>query len=212
MLSVTIRPRQDNFRPEWREHVSSLFEKKRFKYVIGIEKSNHLQIAVQTTKRTNHFREMLVKHMDYHPEDDEEARHWLLIKVHKEPQYLVGYCTKETEYITNFSPEYIQDCRDIYEGRIQTKDKIKQTNNWVCSGINSLLHCAYEYSVTHKMSHESLRVIVVMMLADGLLPFSLARKISKKDEDFWIAYRRTRGGVQRGTIVDEVRRFNLENN
>lgn len=208
MLSITLRPREHNFKAEWREELADFFKKD--KYVIGLEKDNHLQVALESTKRSNNLRTLLVKFLKYSPEDDDEARHWLMIRSHKEPAYLIGYCCKETKYITNYSPEYIEECIGYYSNRSVKIESCRKNHKWACSGINNLFELIFDYATKNHLLYTKVRNIICLMFADDLIPLSLARKIDKKFEDLWIAYRERKQGSSNKYILDKLELLSLD--
>lgn len=210
MLSITIRPREENFDLKWKQLLISYFDKKKYKYVIGVEQGNHLQIALETKVRSNNLRRSIIKELNYTPEDDDESRVWLNLKNHSEPCYLIGYCCKDLQYVTNYSNEYIEECVSFYENKSDTLTRVKTQQKWVCTGMNTLLPCVYEYAVKNHMLYKKLRVIITMMLAEDLIPLSLARKIDSKMQDFWIGYRGVKTGRCRQTIITELENYYLE--
>lgn len=188
MLSITVRPRESNFRKEWREKLAGYFDKYKMPYVIGIEKSNHLQCAVETSKRSNNMRTAIIRVLGYVPEDDTEKLVWLKIVSHNNPQYLIGYCMKETEYITNIEQPKLMEYEKYY---ISHKNKIQESkkySSWLCTGINSLIPVAYEYAKEEGIENRDFKSIVNVMAAQSLIPFSLSRKIKSQDNPVYALY------------------------
>lgn len=184
MLSVTIRPRSENFKLQWVQVLSEHFKKKKMKYVIAIEKNNHLQCAFETHQRSNNMRRTITGLLKYTPEDDAESKVWLKIVSHDNPKYLLGYCNKELvkdKIETNYSSEYIDECIQYYTSQKKEISEVKKYKEWICTGINSLPYFAYEFAVKNGLDTTDFHALVNLMFAKNMIPFSLSRKIKKKD-------------------------------
>lgn len=190
-LSITISPRGD-VPSEWGETINKYFTSKNWKFYIGKEKGNnnndHLQIAVETPFRSDNIRRSFMKLLKPDFEDDHEKRCWLKISKTDDKAYTFGYCMKETwkekeNYWTSLSEEEETDFHDYYT----KKQGDKKPVGWECKGINQLLDYCLEFARKNDLVKRNikLRSIVVILVNDGLIPFSLGRKIKKDDELFW---------------------------
>lgn len=195
--SVTIRPRKvtfDKYATEWITSLKSYFAKKMISYVIGREKGqdnvhNHLQIAMLVTMRSDSIRRSLIRVLDYTPIDDMEAKVWLKISKHDDPNYLIGYCVKECSFTTNMTAEAISIATSHYEERSSKIKKSKQLPKWLCTGINSLMPTVYQYAIQSGLKNKyPFTIMVDFMTAKGLIPFSLSRKIKRSDNKVYDAF------------------------
>lgn len=192
MLSITVRPQKENFKKEWEIPLVKILSKKGRKYIIGLEKGNHFQIAYATEERSNNVRTKIKKALKYEPEDENEKKYWLKIKSHNNPKYLIGYCLKEgnpDHITTNYTKEEMAAAVAYYEKqKAKTVDKAK--GDWVCTGINTLCPHVYEYCITQGMcpGNFALKEICALMFGDGLLPLSLCVKIRPTWNMFWKQY------------------------
>lgn len=188
MLSITVRPREENFDKAWEGILIKYFKKKDYQYIVGFEKNNHLQIALKTSARSNNMRRTITGLLEFTPEDEAEKSCWLKIVSHANPKYLMGYCTKELVYATNFTQEEVDESIKYY---VETRDKIKVTRKmteWICTSINSLMLHVYEYQVANGLDHFCFTSIVALMCASNKLPFSLARKVKPTDNAIYEMY------------------------
>jgi len=209
MLSVTIRPRK---LPEtWFDKVYSWLEQQKCEYIVSLELENHLQIGLKSTMRSNNVRRSLSTLLDFCGEDDDEKSKWLKISSHDDWVYLVGYCLKENPKMCKYNliddPARYTAYYDIKKAKINEKKKIP-ASGWECSSINALPLFALNYCREQHLQPQmhKFRSIIIKLFSIGLIPFSLARKIKKDDEDFWEAM------VQKLTINEidrmlEVYRF-----
>lgn len=190
MLSITIRPRKSNFDPQWQELLHNYFNKHLIPHVVGLEgDKDHLQVCVTTTVRSNNFRRTIKNLLQFVPEDEQESRTWLKINTHDDARYLIGYCMKENKFVTNIENDTLQDAQEYYNNRVEKLKQSTGSHKWVVSGMNNLLPHVFEFALTNDVLTYSLRSIVVTMFSQDLIPFSLARKITKKEEDLWQAYK-----------------------
>jgi len=209
MLSVTIRPR---ILPEtWFDKVSNWLEQQENEYIISLELENHLQIGLKSTMRSNNVRRSLTTLLEFEGEDDDEKARWLKISSHDDWVYLVGYCLKESPEICKYNlidkPERYIAYYNIKKENIAKKNKLP-SSDWKCTSINALPMFALNYCREQHLQPQmhKFRSIIIKLFSIGLIPFSLARKIKKDDEDFWDAM------VQNLTVTEidrmlEVHRF-----
>lgn len=199
MLSITIRPREENFQKSWMNTLETKFNKKKKKYVICLEKGNHLQIAYATEERSNNARSMITKLLKFVPGDDAERQTWLKIKSHNNPKYLLGYCTKENipaNVLTNYEPEVLAEAVAYYEVQ-----KVRGVNlakgDWICTSINTLIPYAYAYGIENNLITKDvqLKAICIMMFGDGLVPLSLCEKMRPTTNDYWNQYMLVQAGA-----------------
>jgi len=195
--SVTIRPRIDSYRKHssrWIDLLKTYFAKKLISYVIGKEcgkdnVENHLQIAILVTMRSDSIRRSITRLLDYTPEDDMESKVWLKVRKHNDPNYLIGYCTKECSYTTNMKTSALKTAQDHYCARLSKIEKSKQLPKWLCTGVNSLLPVVYQYTITSGFKGKyPFKVMADFLAAKGLIPFSLSRKIKITDNKVFEAY------------------------
>lgn len=186
-LSITISPRGD-VPLDWGETINKYFTSKNWKFYIGKEKgknnNDHLQIAVETPFRSDNIRRSFIKLLKPDFEDDHEKRCWLKISKTDDKAYTFGYCMKEKDdFYTSLTNEEIKDYKDYYTKKQGSKKPV----GWECKGINQLLDYCLEFARKNDLIERNikLRSIVVILVNDGLIPFSLGRKIKKDDELFW---------------------------
>lgn len=186
-MSITISPRGD-VPQEWKPNLKKFFEKKGWKYYIGSEKgkndNDHLQIALDTPFRSDNIRRSLLNLLKPDFQDDDERRCWLKISKTDDRAYTFGYCMKENgESETNLNQEEKDDFNEYYNKKQGSKTPV----GWECKGINQLLPYCLEFARKNKLINRQikLRSIIVILVNDGLIPFSLGRKIRKDDEVFW---------------------------
>lgn len=211
MLSITVRPRIEHFKVEWADKLVQHFIRCKLKYVVSIEQNTHLQIALETVKRSNNVRRSIISQLNFTPHDDDEARSWLVVKVHKEPMYLVGYCLKECQTPrTNYTETHIRLCEEYYQER---KDSLnKQNYKWVCAGMNNLFPAVWKYvnEGNVNLKQRPLRTLLALMLSEDKIPLSLAKKFTSKDEHLWIAYRSYHMNYSKIQIIEEVEKYFLD--
>lgn len=192
MLSITVRPRQENFKLEWKESLIKYFSKKEQKYIVAVEKGNHFQCCWATTKRADNCTVAIKKLLQFLPEDDDEKRQWLKVRKHNNPKYLIGYCVKEgnaDNIWTNYSDEEVQEGINVYE-RIRNAGKKQERHNWKCTSVNSVIPHAYRYCLEWGKDPKtvSLHHVCVVMAGEDLLPVTLVTKIKYVVEDVWEQY------------------------
>lgn len=184
-VSITIRPRR--YEKNYFDIVAVWLKSLNTEYIIAEEKGNHLQIGTITDKRTNNIRRTIQRIMPFTPEDEAEKRYWLKISTHDDWKYLVGYCSKEGDRIEYNLDENIE----VYNTYYNNKKDIINNNEWICTSLNALPWKAYEY-FQEKYPDRCIRLynmrsICIDMFRNGLIPFSLTRKIRKDDEIIWDA-------------------------
>lgn len=201
MLSITIRPRYENFTEEFLPQIQELFNqpKHNYKYIIGKEKGesqsdyNHLQISVYTKKRTDKMRELITRCLSFTPSDEAEANRWLVLKSVK-PQdfkYTVGYCMKEDDFVSNISTEELNECQEEYNRLSDLANEAKNPNpkRYLTTSINTLLPTVHTFATEHSLINRDLRTICSLMVALGFLPLSLVNKLKKANEQDWLIYK-----------------------
>ena len=215
MLSITIRPQLHNFSENkviWKEkleNILSMNNGKLTRYVLGLEgNESHFQIALETTMRTDSLRRLLVNKLEFKPEDDNEAKQWLKVAKHNNPKYLIGYCMKEKLYMSNFPQEYLEECFKHYENLKEEIKKNKPSDKWRCSGMNNLFPLVYSFMKENGLQDLPIRSIICLLHANDLIPLSLARKISHKEEDLWFSYKSMKDNVDLEEIVYQLDKFN----
>ena len=119
---------------------------------------------------------------------------------HDHTDYLLGYCCKEGDIAsTSYTKEELQAKLEYFINFRKNTEKVHNSGKWVCKGINSLLPTVYNWAKeervlyyqmagTQKRSIVRLKALVALMLGYDLLPFSMVRKISNKDQDYWETY------------------------
>ena len=201
--SITISPRGD-IQPKWREVLVKWCEKNTVKYIIGNEKganeNDHLQIAICIkNRRSDNIRRSIFNLLKYKPDDDAESKHWLKIAKHDDEDYLFGYCCKENDYKTNIDKVELDEYRDYY-GKMKIK---KVIGKWECKSINQLFDFCRNWvkqcgntrwkwndggiGKTIK-SYPSLKIVIMRIHSEGLIPLSLALKYKPFMESLWKDY------------------------
>lgn len=101
--SITIRPREDNFKKEWFDILKNKFDTIGVMYSMCIEDNNHIHIALDCEKdRQDKMREFIIRIIKYKPEDVQEKLYWLKVSEHNDAKYCHGYTQKdEGWYIGN---------------------------------------------------------------------------------------------------------------
>lgn len=163
---------------------------------------SHVDFVIFYPGRSDNIRRSLFswfkKKMNWEPEDDFEKSKCLKVTKQNNPAYRFGYCVKELEdkkdcWINRITFEEIEDHYSYY---IESKGR-STTGKWECTSINQLPQYCFEYYkkissgefsniVDGRFIKPSLRAIVIRLHTEGLVPFSLARKIKKSDELFFL--------------------------
>lgn len=200
MISITIRPRVENFDPGWREKLVDYYGGKGGGFIFALESGgenktspNHIQGGIKSSSRTDNIRRQIISLLKYKPKDDDESKLWLDIKKHKDPKYLVGYCCKEGNYASDLSEEYIQECIQYYDAE---KNKLSHKFNptWKSQSLNSLFPAVYDFCVENNLlsKHIKLKKLLYTMFSFDLLPLSLVKKITVEDNRLWYMYKMTK--------------------
>lgn len=189
-FSITISPRGD-VPEEWFDLLVNHFTKKDWTYSICNELgegNDHLQVALTTPYRSDNIRRMLIKILSPVFQDDDEKRCWLKISKTDDPYYSFGYTMKEIgngrNFKSSFNEDELQECWEYYE-------KVKKSGNliggWECKGINALLPYCLDFAKKNNLIDRNikLRSIIVILVNNNKIPYSLGRKIRKDDEIFW---------------------------
>lgn len=208
-ISITFSPRElkshqiENFK-KWLTGMGG--DPSENSKIMGLEKQGqlHIQAGILTNTRSDNLRRNLKKILDFDSLDDDERKFSLKLKTHNNWKYLVGYCNKEGKLqYHNFDEETLADYIEYYETTVDSQTKVKEEQNWICSGLNSLLASTWNYCIEENINPKlSLRYLVVEMVAHNRIPFSLGRKIKRSDEIFWKAYTEVKstGDLQREYI------------
>lgn len=139
------------------------------------------------------------KKMDWVPDEQFERQRCLVIRKQNNPAHRFGYCVKEIQddiesvWLNRITLEEVKDHYNYY---IESKGR-SATGKWECTSINQLPQYCFEYYkkisegenqniVDGRFIKPSFRAIVVRLHTEGLIPFSLARKIKKSDELFFM--------------------------
>lgn len=214
--SITISPRGD-IPEDWMDKLRKKFDsdKNIGNYIIseefGANENQHFQIAVDTNRRTDNIRRMLISLLDPVFSDDDEKRQWLDVKKSNDMKYTFGYCMKENG---NKRSNLDQDTRDNYYNHYKKIKESRKPLNWECKSINQLLTYCKEFAIKHDlMVHNNgikLRSIIVILVNEGYIPFSLGRKIRKDDEIFWddIVNMHRADGFGDKTMKKRIEQFN----
>lgn len=193
-FSITISPR-GNVPKGWFKILTNHFKTKEWPYCICNEKgegNDHLQIALTTPYRSDNIRRMLIKLLSPVFQDDDEKRCWLKISKSDDPMYSIGYTLKEIidgnpdgrNFKSSYPEDELQECWTYYE-------KVKGSSNlkggWECKGINALLPYCLDFAKKNDLLDRNikLRSIIVILVNNNKIPYSLGRKIRKDDEIFW---------------------------
>lgn len=192
MISITVRPRACNFKIEWREMFVAYFEKKKKRYVVAVEKGNHLQIAYECGSRANNVTPAIKKLLNFAPEDDDERRAWLKVKKNRNPRYHIGYCCKEGNWgniSTNYTDDVLNDCIEFYSIE-KNKAKHLYKRDWACSSMNTLVPHAYEFCIAQGKDPKnwSIQAVSRVMFGEGLIPLSLGMKLRNDAQSYWEQY------------------------
>lgn len=214
-FSVTIRPRANNFKIRWIDDIRDYLDTKKpnVKYVIGGESGsdseiNHIQLALVIKSRSDNIRRMIKTVIKFEPEDDFEARQWCKISKSDDPNYTKGYCVKEQKLVeSNYTIDEVEAFHAYYK---EKKTAEKHNGGWECKGINELPYFLMEYCEklnkglikTMVFSEQmSMRALAYHAFGQGLLPFSLVRKLKRSDE---IIFRQLIRSASYNRLVKEI--------
>lgn len=127
VLSITVR-RESGLSIEAEAEILVWLRKSKCAWIAAIEKQGnerHMHIHLTTNKRPNNVTRALKNLLKVPPRTD-EWKYAIICKIHSSPIYLVGYVTKDGNYVYSkeYTEEYVLKCKLFYE-----KEKLKTGNN-----------------------------------------------------------------------------------
>lgn len=174
--SITIRPREDNFKEEWFGILENKFRNIGAIYSMCIEDKNHIHIALDCDKdRQDKVREFIIRIIKYKPEDVQEKLHWLKVSEHDDSKYCHGYTQKdEGWYIGNILNS--KNLKFSVEDAPPLASYARNDENIHCISSMSdiaIVDCVQWYHMTEKLKTEGLNTGDYLVTSiNKLLPFA----------------------------------------
>lgn len=198
---IIIRPREENFKVGWYNILKDNFSDfLRYTITIALERGksdivNHIDMSVSCNSRQDNVRSKVIRCLEFVPSDDDEAKSWLRVVTHDNPEYCHGYTLKEQcgaidtgEISDSNNSEWFTNHKNII-GCIQTYNEGVKKFDRKTNSLNELLQVAQLYydnnSILFVDGCPTLRSICVILVEKGLIPFSLGRKVRRGDELFF---------------------------
>lgn len=172
--SITIRPRQDNFKMIWYDTLVLKLTSLNMNHSICIEDNNHIHIALDCDKdRQDKVRDFIIRILKYKPEDVQEKLVWLMVSEHDDRKYCHGYTQKDNGW-------YIDKTLNSKDFKIPIDNKPLLTkynrnkNNENCSSIiQDIKECVEWYHITEKLKEDGLNNGDYLITSiNKLLPFA----------------------------------------